>query len=1224
MLRPLLPLLITAAALPLTAQQQQPEKLKGLLWEVSGNGIAKNGYLYGTMHVPEKMAFNLSDSFFVALHAVDVVALETDHDRWQAFSEILDGQANEIFGGGYGGYHSGQPNLYHTQFDFSPPDNQLLGAVLSAKPRMTNEFLYRTNQYRQDHEEDTYLDLFIFQAGRKLGKTVIGLETLEGSFEALIRSQLPEDEDEAEENPYLAAFSQTTIEDAYRDQDLSLLDSLNMAAQPGKNFRRWMLDERNFIMANGIDSILQSGSAVFAAVGAAHLPGETGLIPLLREKGYALRPVQFSANTSKQTKEAIENMRYPVLLSRQWATDSVWSAVAPGMFFETMNGSGVAQHLCTDMNNGAYYTVSRLRTNGLWNGQSPAYIAQRIDSLIYEKIPGKIQERRQLTAPFPGHEITTRTRRGDIMRFKILVLPMEILVFSIGGNGDYAAGDEADRFLRSIQLRQTDFAGKPTAVQPEQGGFRVVFPAEPVFNTTSDNKSDRQMVAALDPADSAFYLVYRAVYHDWSYIEEDTFELNIIGEKIAGMFTKATPTSNLLSPAPYPTQDIVFQSDRDSAWYFLRLVINGPHYYLLGCRKKTPGAPTAFFESFALEPYRYPQGWELLRDSTLLFEAMAPPIPEPPGKAFIEKLKTIVQEGMKKQRQEEYDQYEQTADTRTVRVSLQGDNIFVHALKLPVGGFAPTLDSFQAFVQKRLTNAGKLTVREQHWGMPGERLLVGDLLLEDTNSTRGIRNRVFLTPGRMYTISATVHLDAQPDAFVNKFFDTFVPTDTTAGILPFGRPNLDFLQNLYAEDSLVQEKACGQLLAGWSHALEPTDFAAIQESIVHPKFGQMRYKYRQALLAALGEFQTPEALRFALHLWLQHPDSARYRQELLVSITNMETRPAYETLIWMLKQRSVFASENSITEIFSVLNDSLELSVQFLPDLLALAEVHTLFQDYTYRLAATALERGLLKARVYVRLKPKLVAESYRQIGNKQLSKESRQDASDTHAMFGYEDDTDLERNLKLLAPFLPKDKSVRALFEQAARCPDQQVQVLSRCLMLQQGMPVERETLREYAADDKTRFMLYANLAQTDQLALYASWFTDTLALVRSILHQEFVNSENGLDSVHFLRQYRTPGGSHPAVTYFFDVKKKKDKDCRLAYVTVPLASATFAAPSRLEKQGDYGQQNPEVRILSELSSEKEKAEYIEKYIGAVRFEGRERYETWAGDQDDSYFMEE
>lgn len=165
--------------------QNKPEKMTGLLWEISGKGISKPGYLYGTMHVSEKLVFNLSDTFFIALRNVDMVALETNHDEWQQFTDDLSDDDEDglmALRNPYAGYgRAGYQNLYNESFRFAAPENELLSAMLSWKPAMSNEFLYRSNQYRQEYER-RYLPRPIHFSGRKLGKKVIGLETLEGSY----------------------------------------------------------------------------------------------------------------------------------------------------------------------------------------------------------------------------------------------------------------------------------------------------------------------------------------------------------------------------------------------------------------------------------------------------------------------------------------------------------------------------------------------------------------------------------------------------------------------------------------------------------------------------------------------------------------------------------------------------------------------------------------------------------------------------------------------------------------------------------------------------------------------------------------------------------------------------------------------------------------------------------------------------------------------------------
>ena len=78
-------LLLSFSALCSNAQvkKQTVKKYPSLLWEITGNGLKKPSYLFGTMHVSDKLAFHLGDSFYNAIKSADVVALETNPETWQ-------------------------------------------------------------------------------------------------------------------------------------------------------------------------------------------------------------------------------------------------------------------------------------------------------------------------------------------------------------------------------------------------------------------------------------------------------------------------------------------------------------------------------------------------------------------------------------------------------------------------------------------------------------------------------------------------------------------------------------------------------------------------------------------------------------------------------------------------------------------------------------------------------------------------------------------------------------------------------------------------------------------------------------------------------------------------------------------------------------------------------------------------------------------------------------
>jgi hypothetical protein len=50
------------------------KKYGSLLWEISGKGMKQPSYLFGTMHVSNKLASNLGDTFYNALKSVETVS----------------------------------------------------------------------------------------------------------------------------------------------------------------------------------------------------------------------------------------------------------------------------------------------------------------------------------------------------------------------------------------------------------------------------------------------------------------------------------------------------------------------------------------------------------------------------------------------------------------------------------------------------------------------------------------------------------------------------------------------------------------------------------------------------------------------------------------------------------------------------------------------------------------------------------------------------------------------------------------------------------------------------------------------------------------------------------------------------------------------------------------------------------------------------------------------
>jgi uncharacterized protein YbaP (TraB family) len=204
----LLILLSFLLALAASAQQQKPDQKKpspqqsldkfldkkypSLLWEITRDGLQKPSYLFGTMHVSDKLAFHLGDSFYHAIKNVQTVALETNPEFWQDdYSKSILFKRSSNFEPDNFYFESSQfPGdfMHITSFSFDDYD-EAIKAALAVEPSLVNGLLYRTyGNNLDDFEEDTYLDMYIFQTGKNLGKQVTGVENFEESEKLVIEA----------------------------------------------------------------------------------------------------------------------------------------------------------------------------------------------------------------------------------------------------------------------------------------------------------------------------------------------------------------------------------------------------------------------------------------------------------------------------------------------------------------------------------------------------------------------------------------------------------------------------------------------------------------------------------------------------------------------------------------------------------------------------------------------------------------------------------------------------------------------------------------------------------------------------------------------------------------------------------------------------------------------------------------------------------------------------
>lgn len=279
-----------------------------LLWKISGNGI-NTSYLYGTMHSGDKRVYYLGDSVYSSISSCQGFAMEIDPvDYLDTMTNALETDELDV------GYRNAIANdIGKRDPDFYKRARYALDSMLYVlRQRFENmsdrdyarlEKLYNR---RRKNNMRTKLDLFLFDIAKRQGKVVGGVEDIGEHMS--ISDELGNSID-----PEVFVKSQTKkkypdVEEwmikTYNEADLDKLEEFSKNTQTPRQLTI-VLFKRNEIMTKSIDSLGRIRST-FSAVGAAHLPGDSGVISLLRKKGYTVTPV-FSSRKVEPGDIAIGN-----------------------------------------------------------------------------------------------------------------------------------------------------------------------------------------------------------------------------------------------------------------------------------------------------------------------------------------------------------------------------------------------------------------------------------------------------------------------------------------------------------------------------------------------------------------------------------------------------------------------------------------------------------------------------------------------------------------------------------------------------------------------------------------------------------------------------------------------------------------------------------------------------------------------------------------------------
>lgn len=1168
-----------------TTANNAQKKYTSLLWEITGKGMKKPSYLFGTMHVSNKLVFNLSDSFYNAIKNVEVVALEQNPEVWQ--QEWADNKKTTSWGSISYNDNFSLSNDRLTQQTFSISNYESkIKLALSSEARMINGMLYRNNVGMEDFEEETYLDMYIYRLGRKLNKIVTGVEDYKESNRIVKEAYLAmyKDKNRKQRYDYDSYGGRKKMEDAYRRGDLDVLDSLEVASVTSDAFQEKFLYKRNEIQANSIDTIIQKHS-LFVGVGAAHLPGERGVIELLRKKGYKLRPI-YTGQRDGEEKEKIEKIRVPQQFYKQYVEDSVFTVDIPGSKlyrYNTLGNLNMLQY--ADMSNGSYYMVTRIKTDASLLGHTIETVARKTDSLLYENIPGKIISKKAITRNgYKGFDIVNKTRKGDVQRYNIFILPDEVIIFKISGIADYISdGKEADLFFSSINFNGNEKT--PLAYQPPYGGFKVLFPATPFYLANERNDKDRSEWISKD-ANGDAYFIFKTTVQQYEYIEKDSFELKLMEESFTSSKVLKTTTAGKQAVVNGYAVINSKYTHNDGSSVKVRFLIQGNNYYVVGAKyKRDEVAADNFINSFTITPFTYKEN-KLRIDTAVGFTVISPLFYKTEIDSSNNFSPSEIYGGSDEDNKQAYEEALNNFSLKTIGNDTTGEHVSISAIRFPKYTYIKDSSAFFSEKKMMMRNDVKLTLRKKDsTTLPGN-WRCSYYEYGNPGSSRLLFVKSFYRNGAFFVVMSQGDTITQMSNFVKTVFNTFTPSDSIRSYNPFEKKSNLLFENYFSKDSIKSNAAIKALSPS---LFDSTDLPNVIKAINDLSWKNKNYlSLKKKWISIAGSFKDTATINYLADLYKQVTDTSDLQNAVLDALLAMRTAHSFSTFKTLVLNEPP-ALTNSSQEEYNNFNmqvivdnafaktyekknrrnnynnnynfkwlplfDTLQLSAPLIPDLMDLMVLDDYKSTITSLLEA-AVDSGYIKSDQYKQYFNKFLLEAKQALkkqsaydSKKEMNKLNDKDNSNNYN-YNYDNDSysgDLESYATLLMPFWNSSAEVPLLFNKLLKLRDKKTLLNTASVMIKNGKPVSDSILTLLAADDKFRDDLYSTLVSSKKENLFPAKYKTQELIAKSML-TGFDYSSSNVDTLVYIDKLQVNEGAYNGWVYFFGYKKNNDDDFKIA----------------------------------------------------------------------------
>jgi len=1142
------------------------QKEKTLLWEISGNGLTKKSYVYGTMHVNDKISYYLSDSFFKHLLEADIVSTESDPETWDEMTSLTN--PNELI----------VPYNFYSTFYLKPLKKKELKTLFSNNNYFSN-MMSGVEGTQSDYQENTVLDMFIYQTGRKYKKKIAGLENAKASMLTILKvNEQDARPDENNREPLMKLIKSgnfvETLNDYYREKDIAMLDSI-YKLMFSKKFFEVMITDRNAVMTKSIDSLARTGS-LFAAVGAAHLAGKTGIIQLLRDKGYTVSPVydSISEKGQKQKKTIEEYFPHPIFEI---------AGTADGMLRMPLNKKIIhAQENIgsPDFTNGGAINIKRMPLNYFLSKENESFNPKILDSLFYENIAGNILEKKYFQEEnYSGYDIKNSTKNGNNQHWRFYITPLELITVSMTGMGNYTKQFEKEVF---DNLKIKTFSNSWEKILPLKGGFSILVPS---FNTIYGNTIETIKnidIQAFDNIEKGYYFATERTLNSPYTLEDSKFEQ----EQIHYEFYLQHDIDSTNTNFDRLKQSFTSESKIGNRTIKLKSIISGNKYFLLGSINASDANSAKFFDSFKEEKFNYSAPTKTLTDTIAKFKI---DIPEKQNEAiFLDLVKDkfkpkniFLSQGINYTFNSEsgtainfeylkYHKYETIKNLDTLKNQIR--RFFLNEEAVSDYNYDETDDSyyqnatslldynlnskkgFSASVWYKIIKPEKdkyEIISESNTYDPQNNTHIFNVLVTKPDATQAIRYKVVFNEESKVSMAALVSKDYNnEDPFIEKTYSSLALTEKNKTSV-FNEKLAFFIADAKSKKDTIRFSAMN---SAYELEIDRNDFQAITEFIDTFQFKDTETNTLEILIEKIGKIEDKRIIPYLEKTYRKEGIKTAVQISILNALSHQKTKMGYKKIIELLEY-DLPISDNGyeISNMFNYFERDLENSKELFPKIFqfySIKEYNVPIIDFCNKLfdSNLASPKKLNSYRKIIHTNAKL---EYKRI----LSWKEKNPTEETKAIESATEDPEEEitesideygsieaeapvnyllNYMNLIAHFKQDDASKTLMSKiKTLNIPQLNIELIRLGILNSAIPPEEIETALN---DPKTRYATVQLLAYKNKENLYEQLSDEEIAA------SAVINFDNILpkDSISLIEQETIEKDGKKIAYYFFQVIKK------------------------------------------------------------------------------------